>query len=54
MNDDPIALLGRELVEAARRQAENRPARRLGPRRIVGGFARAAVLRVTLVIAAGA
>jgi len=55
MNDDPIALLERELVEAARRRAashRSRPPFGLG--RIVGGLAIAAVLAVTLVIAAGA
>jgi hypothetical protein len=55
MNDDPIALLERELVEAARRQADNRRTKRpYGLGRIVEGFAIAAVLAVTLVIGAGA
>lgn len=55
MNDDPIALLERELVEAARRQADDRRSRRrFGLGRIVDAFAVAAVLAVTLVIGAGA
>ncbi len=55
MNDDPIAHLERELVEAARRQADKRRTKRpFGIGRIVEGFTIAAVLAVTLVIAAGA
>lgn len=55
MNDDPIAVLERELVEAARRRADSRRSRRLfGLRRMVGGLATGAVLAVTLLIAAGA
>jgi len=55
MNDDPIALLERQLVEAARRQAKSRRSKRtFGVGQIVGGLATAAVLVVTLVIAGGA
>ena len=55
MNDDPIALLERELVEAARRRADSRPSRRpFGHGRIIGGLAAGAVLAVTLVITGGA
>lgn len=51
MNDDPIVLLERELVEAARRRAGGRPSRRpFGPGRIAGRVASAAVLSVTLVV----
>ena len=55
MNDDPIALLERELVKAAGRQTASRGSGRpLGAGRIAGGLATAAVVAVALVIGAGA
>jgi hypothetical protein len=55
MNDDPIALLERELLEAARRQAiGGRPRGRPGPGRIGGSLVMAAALTFTLVIMVGA
>ncbi len=52
MTDDPIAVLERELVNAARRRASGRPTGRL--RLSVGGFATAALMAVTLAVAGGA
>ena len=52
MIDDPIGLLERELVEAARRQAGGARARRV--HRIARGLPAAAVLVATLLIAGGA
>lgn len=55
MNDDPIALLERELVEAARRQADSHGSRRRSGRgRIGGGLAIGATLAVALAVATGA
>lgn len=52
MNDDPIALLERELVKAARRQAHSRGSRRpFGPGRIVGGLATASRISAPAVMA---
>jgi hypothetical protein len=55
MHDDPIAVLERELVEAARRRADGRGSSRpFRDGQIIGGLATGAVLAVALVIAAGA
>jgi hypothetical protein len=55
MIDDPIALLERELVEAARRRADSHGMRRQsGLRRFGGGLAIAGTLAVGVAVAAGA
>ena len=55
MNDDPIALLEQELVEAARRHADSHGwRRRSGLGRIGAGLAIAATLAGALAVAAGA
>jgi hypothetical protein len=52
MSDDPIAVLERELVDAARRRASVRPG---GRRRLnIGALAAAALVAVTLAVAGGA
>ena len=52
MTDDPIAVLERELVDAARRRATGRPS---GRRRLsVGALASAALIAVALAVAGGA